>query len=102
MRFISRLIFTALIMLCWSGLAVANITESTPPLDASVFRAVTNMQLDSAFAKFISLGRGQSIQELAGPSSMDCSGAVMLGEIETCLVTIQSPILTYPAALAQH
>jgi hypothetical protein len=102
MRFISRLMFTALIALCWSGLAVADPNESMPSLDASAFRAVTNMQLDSAFESFVSQGRGQSIHGLAGPSSMNCSAAAMQGEIETCLVTIQSPMSAVPAALAQR
>ena len=102
MRFTSCLMFTALMALCWSGLAVANPNDKTSSLDASAFRAVTNLQLDSAFESFVSQGRGQSFYGLAGPSSMECSAAAMQGGIETCVVTTQSPMSAVPAALAQR
>jgi hypothetical protein len=100
MRFTSRLIFAALIALCWSGLAVANPNEPTPSLDTSALRAVTNMQLDSAFERFVSQGRGQTIHGLAGPSSMDCSAALVEDGIETCLVTTQNPVSAVPLSLS--
>jgi len=98
----SRLIFTALIALCWSGLAAASPDDDSRSLDASTLRAITNIQLDAAFESFVSEGRAHVLHGLAGPSTMSCSVAVTPDGIETCLVTTENPTTTVPAALAQR
>ena len=103
MRPLSRILFGVLLALCWSGLATADPHDPSQSLDVSAFRAVTNMQLDAAFERFVSRGGGQSLRGLAGPSSMECTNPAMHGGIETCVVRSSSPATsTIPAALAQH
>jgi hypothetical protein len=91
-----------LLAFCWSGLANANPQDPTQSLNPSVFRAITHMQLDAAFERFVSHGRSGSIYGLSGPSSMSCTAAEMHGGIETCVVTTSGPSKSMPAALAQH
>ncbi len=102
MRPTSRILFGAFIALCWSGLATANPPDPTTSLDPSVFREVSNIQLDSAFEEFVSQDSGRSIRGLSGPSSMDCDDARTKADIETCVVTTRAPRNPAPAALAQH
>jgi hypothetical protein len=102
MKPVSRSIFVALIALCWSGLAVANPEDSSPSVDTSDLRAVTNVRLDLAFESFVSEDGADALTGLAGPTTMECSGTAMRGEIETCLVTTDRLASTSPASLAQH
>ncbi len=102
MRFISRFLLGATLVLCWSGIANANPNENDASLDPAVFRAVTQMQLDAAFEAFVARGHGHWIHGLSGPSSMSCENARMQDGIETCVVTASRPTNSMPAALAQH
>ncbi len=98
----SRIMFTALIALCCSGLAAANPNEATTSADASELRAVTTAQLDLAFESFVSEDGSSQLTGLAGPTTMECSGGAMHGEIETCLVTTDRIGSTSPASLAHR
>ena len=102
MKILSRILFIALIALCWTGTAVANADETGPAVDASALRAATNIQLDLAFESFVSQDGGASLNGLAGPSSMVCSRAAMSGGTETCVVTTDQIRTTSPAALAHR
>ncbi len=102
MRPIVRIFFTALIALCWSGLATADTTEPTAQIEPSAIRALLNIDLDHDFESIVLPDSQQRLPGLAGPSSMDCSGAESNGGIETCLVTTTTMASTVPAALTQH
>ena len=102
MKPLSRFMLTALIALCWSGLAAADPTDASPSVDASALRAVTNIQLDLAFESFVAEDGSPALTGLTGPSSMECSGTAMHGGIETCLVTTDRIANLSPAALAQR
>jgi hypothetical protein len=100
MRLTPRILFGALLALCWSGLATANPRDPTESLDPSVFRALTNMQLDAAFETVVSQGSDQTIYRLCGPSSMTCEADGTSDGIETCVVTTIVPSKSMPAARA--
>jgi hypothetical protein len=102
MRPTPNIILGALLALCWSGLATANPLDPAQPLDPAVLRAMTNMQLDSAFERFVSQGNHQAIYRLSGPSSMTCESSGMLDGIETCVVTTVAYSKSTRAALAQY
>ena len=102
MQLISKTMFTVLLALCWSGLAVADPNAANPTFDDADLSAVTNMQLDHVFETFATLGNRESLRGLAGPSSMDCSNVAMEDGIETCIVTTQGPTHSMPAALAHN
>jgi hypothetical protein len=102
MQLVKRLMFTALIALCWSGVAAANPNDSPLPVDPSAVRAVESVHLDVAFESFVAEGTRNVLTGLAGPSSMECSGSGMHGGIETCLVTTERLAGTMPAALAHR
>jgi hypothetical protein len=102
MKPVSRLVFAALIALCWSGLAVANPTDSSAPVDAPSLSAVTNTHLDLAFESFVAEDGSDQLTGLAGPTRMECSGGAMHGEIEICLVTTDRIASTSPASLAHR
>ena len=102
MQFTGRLLFAALIALCWSGVSAANPNDSSPSVDPSAIRAIASVQLDIAFDSVVSEVTANSLTGLAGPSHMECSGSGMHGGIETCLVTTDRLAGTMPAALAQR
>lgn len=102
MRPIPRILFMALIALCWSSLASADPQDQGQSLDASRFAAVTNLQLDMVFERFATLGSNPRFHGLMGPTTMDCSSDAIQAGLETCVVTSTGPSLSMPAALAQH
>jgi hypothetical protein len=102
MRPLSRILFGVSLALCWSSIATAGPTGPTQSLDPSRFRAITNMQLDIAFERFVSLKNIQPLYGLTGPSSMDCTNAAMEDGIETCVVTTRGPASSMPAVLARR
>jgi hypothetical protein len=97
-----KILFGGFLAICWSSLATANPPDPTQSLDPAVLRAITNMQLDSAFERFVSQGSDRAIYHLSGPSSMTCESAGMLDGIETCVVTTMAQSKSRPAALAQY
>ncbi len=102
MQSTNRVLLGALLALCCSGLASANSHEVTATVDTADLRAVTHMQLDGALEEFASVESRPPIQELSGPSSMDCKDARLNDEVETCVVTTSGPIKPMPAAMAQN
>ncbi len=105
MQPIFRFLLTALFAMSWTGLAVADTTDSADSLDPSVLRAITNMQLDSVFEETLATKTKEdrrSLHSLAGPTSMDCTNSVMRDGIETCVVSTHGNAVAVPAALAQH
>ena len=103
MRPISRILFGVSIALCWSGIATAGPLAPAHSPDPSTLRTITNMQLDIAFERFVSLEENiQTLHGLLGPSSMDCTNAVLNDGIETCVVTTRSHASAMPAALANR
>jgi len=101
MRPLSRILFGVSLALCWSGIATAGPTGPTQSLDPSKLRAITNMQLDIAFERFV-LENFQPLHGLTGPSSMDCTNAATQDGIETCVVTTRGPASSMPSALAHR
>ena len=102
MRPISKILFMALIALCWSSLASADPQNQGQSLDASRFAAVTNLQLDMVFERFATLGSNPGFHGLTGPTAMDCSNDAIRAGLETCVVTSSGPAPSMPAALAQR
>ena len=102
MRPLSRTLLGVLLAFCWGGLATADPHNPIQSLDPSAFRAVTNIQLDTAFERFVSRGSSQPLYGLAGPSSMDCTSPATQDGIETCVVTSSGPTTSIPTALAQY
>ena len=102
MRPTLKIIVGALLAFCWSNLAIADPPDPTEPLDPAVLRAISNMQLDATFERFVSQGRDRAIYHLSGPSWMTCESAGMLDGIETCVVTTIDASKSTPAALAQY
>ena len=102
MRPLSRILFGVFLAICWSGVATADPQEPTQSLDPSAFRSVTNLQLDLAFERFVSLEAIGALQGLAGPSSMECTSAATHDGIENCIVTTIRLAASMPAALAQR
>ena len=102
MRPIPKILFMALMALCWSSLASADPQNQGQSLDSSQFAAVTSLQLDMAFERFATLGSKPGFQGLMGPTTMDCSSDAIQAGLETCVVTSSGPSLSMPAALAQH
>jgi hypothetical protein len=103
MRFASHFILSALLVLSWTGIASAEDPTQAPPTEAVDFAAVTNMQLDVAFEKFVARGDKAPLQGPSGPSSMACQNGEVSNELETCTVTADDlPEFSVPAALAQH
>ena len=108
MQSTNSVVLGALLALCFSGLATANSPEAptaTPDtVNEADLRAVTHMQLDVALEAFASVESGPPIQELSGPSKMDCEEAHLKPEdVETCTVTHDGPgKQVSPAAMAQN
>ena len=104
MRPLIQILSGALFTLCLSigGVAAADPDSEVQPLDSAVFQTVTDMQLDTAFERFVSEGSDRSLPGLSGPSSMDCTDKTIKDGIETCVVTTRAPSNSIPAALAQH
>jgi hypothetical protein len=102
MRSANRVLLGALLALCCSGTATANSPEADPTVNTADLRAVTHMQLDGALEEFAFVESGPPIQELSGPSSMDCEDARLKDEVETCVVTTSAPVTPMPAAMAQN
>lgn len=102
MRPLSRILFGVSLALCWSGIATAGPTGPTQSLDPSTLRAITTMQLDIAFERFVSFENFQPLHGLTGPSSMDCTNTATQDGIETCVVTTRGPASSMPAALANR
>ena len=102
MRPLIQILSGALLALCIAGVAAADPNSPAEPLDSSVFRTVTSMQLDTAFERFVSQDSDRRLTELSGPSSMDCTEKTIQDGIETCVVTTHAPSNSIPAALAQH
>ena len=102
MRSLSRILFGVFLALCLCGTATADPHDPSQTLDPSVFRTITNLQLDLAFERFVTLGTAETLQGLAGPSSMDCTAAAARGGIETCVVTTARLAASIPAALAHR
>lgn len=102
MRPLSRILFGVFIAISWSGAAAANPHSPSQTLEPSAFRAVTHLQLDLAFERFVLLGQAETLLGLAGPSSMDCTRAATHDGIETCVVTTDGIAASMPAALAHR
>jgi hypothetical protein len=102
MRPLSRILFGVFLALCWCVAATADSQDPVRRLDPSAFRAVTNIQLDLAFERFVLLGNAETLFGLAGPSSMDCTRAAANEGIETCVVTTDRLAKSMPAALANR
>jgi hypothetical protein len=104
MRPLSRILLGVFLALCfcWCGAAAADPHNPTQTLDRSAFRAVTNMQLDLAFERFVLLGNAETLLGLVGPSSMDCTRAATHDGIETCVVTTDRLVASMPTALAHR
>jgi hypothetical protein len=101
MRSLSQILSAVLLALCWSDLALAEPPDASQPLDPAVLATVTDMQLDSAFEKFVSRDKEHSLYALTGPTTMDCRNAPTVNDPETCVVT-GSDLIAPPTALAQH
>jgi hypothetical protein len=102
MRSLSRILFGVFLALCLCGTAAADSHDPSQTLDPSVFRTITNLQLDLAFERFVTLGTTETLQGLAGPSSMDCTRPAARDGIETCVVTTARLAASIPAALAHR
>ncbi len=102
MRPLSRILFGVFLALCWCVAATADSQAPVQRLDPSAFRAVTNIQLELAFERFVLLGNAETLLRLAGPSSMDCTRAAANEDIETCVVTTDRLAASMPAALANR
>ena len=99
---VSRVVFTVLIALFLSGLATADPSDSPAPIDPSVLRAFTFVELDLAFESFVSEDGSNQLTGLAGPTLMECSGSTVSDAAETCLVTVDRLTNPSPAALANR
>jgi hypothetical protein len=94
---------SALLALTTAVLASAEPPADDSSVDPAAFSSVTEMQLDDAFEKSAGLDNEELLRALGSPTSMDCSNAVTLTELETCVVTaIEKSRSAVPAALAQH
>ena len=105
MRLISRIILGTLITFTCTSLASAETTTTQPSIERGEFAHATEMRLDDEFEKTVSRASEVVLSGLSGPSSMNCSHAVTMTELETCVVTAEGmPRLAAPApaALAQH
>jgi hypothetical protein len=103
MRLISRIIVGTLIAFTWTSLASAETTTTQSSIEPGEFAHATEMRLDDEFEKTVSRASEVVLSGLSGPSSMNCSHAVTMTELETCVVTAEGmPRLAAPAALAQH
>ena len=97
MRPRSRILFTALLALSWSGLALA---DENQPGQAD---APTHLELDVAFEQAANEVGRESLLERPGPTSMDCQHPLTPNDLETCVVTIAaSPHVGMPAAIAHY
>jgi len=93
----------ALLALTMAALASAEPPANDSSVDPATFSTVTEMQLDDAFEKSAGLDNAGLLRALGSPTSMDCSNAVTLSELETCVVTpLEKRRSAVPAALAQH
>ena len=101
----SRIILGTLITFTCTSLASAETTTTQPSMGRGEFAHATEMRLDDEFEKTVSRASEVVLSGLSGPSSMNCSHAVTMTELETCVVTAEGmPRLAAPApaALAQH
>lgn len=101
MRFMSRILITALIALAWTVSASAETPGSNPSVEPGDFESLTELRLQSEFEKSVAGASHSQLHGLAGPTTMNCSHAVTRTELETCVVTAEgTPNGAVPAALA--
>ena len=99
----SKIPFIALIVLGWNGVALGDDRTTPDMLEPSVFAAIANMELDSAFERATSpIAHDIALPDLAGTTTMLCREGAARGDLETCVVTGSGDPRRKPAALAQH
>ena len=103
MRPITRVFFAALLALAGTTAAYAETSETHPSIEPGAFAHVTELQLENAFEKTAGQADDSLFQALAGPTTMNCSYATTISELETCVVTAEgTPAAAVPAALAKN
>ena len=102
MRLMPKIIAGTLIAFAWTSLASAE-TSAQPSIELGEFAHATEMRLDDEIEKTVSRASDAVLSGLSGPSSMSCSHAVTMTELETCVVTANGSTKSgMPAALAHY
>jgi len=97
----TRVFFAALLALAWTTAASAETPETNPSIEPGDFALMTELRLENAFEK--STQSNELFNALAGPTTMNCSHATTISELETCVVTAEgTPVSAVPAALAKN
>ena len=103
MRPITRGFFAALLALAGTTAAYAETSETNPSIEPGDFALVTELQLETAFERTAGQTGDSLLHGLAGPTTMNCSYATTISELETCVVTAEgTPASAVPAALAKN
>jgi len=102
MRPMTRVFFAALLALAWTTAASAETPETNSSIEPGDFALVTELRLENAFEKSAQ-ANDKLFHALAGPTTMNCSHATTISELETCVVTAEgTPASAVPAALAKN
>ena len=100
MRFTPTLLLGLIAALAASSALAETPDPQTEPGDFAQFAEV---RLGDEFEKSVGRISDGSLTGLGGPSSMSCSAALGVDELDTCVVTAQGPSMpAAPASLVQH